>query len=125
MRVVSRTGKQLQRVRGRPPGLGRGSERGDHHVGVEPAGVSLGPTSAAPASWAKIPTSAAPASWAKMMQVERSVKSALRRHLLRIGHPHDPGRIGPDPDVRQRGADASARLQGVGAGRGDAEPMRD
>jgi len=89
--------------------------RGDHHVGVEPAGVSLGPTTAAPASWAK------------MMQVERSVKSALRRQLLRADHPHVPGQVGPDRvgDVRQRGADASARLQGVGAGRGDVEPMRD
>ena len=62
-----------------------------------------------------------------MMQVDRSVKSALRRHLLRADHPHVPGRVGPDRvgDVRQCGADASARLQGVGAGRGDPEPMRD
>jgi hypothetical protein len=73
------------------------------------------------------PTTAAPASWAKMMQVERSVKSTPRRHLLRADHPYVPGQVGPDRvgDVRQRGADASARLQGVGAGRGDAEPMRD
>jgi hypothetical protein len=96
-------------------GIEGGPERGDHRVGVEPAGVSLGPTTEAPASWAK------------MMQVERSVKSALRRHLLRADHPHVPGRVGPDRvgDVRQCGADASARLQGVGAGRGDAELMRD
>jgi len=53
--------------------------RGDHHVGVKPAGVSLGPPTAAPASWAK------------MMQVERSVKSALRRQLLRADRPHVPG----------------------------------
>jgi len=48
------------------------------------------------------PTTAAPASWAKMKQRERSVKSALRRHLLRADHPHVPARVGPDRvgDVR-------------------------
>jgi hypothetical protein len=72
-------------------------------------------------------SSADPASLAKMMQVERTVKSALRRHLLRANHPHVPGRVGPDRvgDVRQRGADAGARLRGVDAGLGDADPMRD
>jgi hypothetical protein len=62
-----------------------------------------------------------------MMQVKRLVKSALRRHLFRDDHPNVPGRAGPDRvgNVRQREADASARLQGVGAGRGDAELMRD
>jgi len=44
-----------------------------------PAGVSLGPTTAALASWAK------------MMQVERSVKSDLRRHLPRADRPPVPG----------------------------------
>jgi hypothetical protein len=99
----------------RPPGSRAGSERGDHHVGVEPADVSLGPTTVAPASWAK------------MTQVERSVKSAPHRHLLRADHPHVPGQIGLDRvgDVRQRGADACACLQDVGADLGDAEPMRD
>jgi hypothetical protein len=95
-------------------GIEAGPERGDHHVGVEPAGVSLGPTTAAPASWAK------------MMQVERSMKSALRRCLLRGDYAHVPGRAGPDrvEDVRQRGEGACARPQDVAAGRGDAEPMR-
>jgi hypothetical protein len=88
VRVVSHTSRNFQRIRGWPLGSRAGPERGDHHVGVEPASVSLGPATAAPASLAK------------MMQVERSVKSALRRHLLRAD-------------------------QGAGPGRGDAEPMRE
>jgi hypothetical protein len=87
----------------------------------------LGPVAAGWAGVSLGPTTASPAAWAKMMQVERSVMSALRRHLLRADHPHLPGRVGSDRvgDVRQRRADASARLHSVGAGRGDAEPMRD
>jgi hypothetical protein len=51
-----------------------------------PAGVSLGPATAAPASWAN------------MTQMGRSVKSAVRRHLLRADHPHVPGRVGADAE---------------------------
>ena len=106
------------------PELGCLPASGDEHE------LRFGGLGSVAAGWAGVslgPTTAAPAAWAKMMRVERSVMSALRRHLLRADHPHVPGRVGPDRvgDVRQCGAEASARLQGAGAGRGDAEPMRD